>query len=117
MSATNEERLNELDEEIQALHQACEQYEIAIELVGEMFTALAMALPRHSGFAAAVDRLTHTLENRAARSTRPLAPIPLRLLEQFRDDLKMFAGIDETPPPAPTSPRAKFRIIRGDKSD
>ncbi len=117
MSENYEERLAELDEEVTVLHDACEQYELAIELIGEMFTAIALALPRDAAFEAAADRLDQLLENRAARPGKPLPQIPLRLAEQFRDDLRMFATMGDGPRPAPTSPRAKFTVIRGGNTE
>lgn len=106
-----EARFAEIDEEVTALHEACDQYEDAITLLSEMLTALAMAIPRQgANYEGAADRIDRILSMRDTRPGKPLGEIARRLAEQFRDDLKTFAAM-ENPPPPESPNRAKFRLI------
>ncbi len=108
-----EERFAEIDEEVAALHEACEHYEQAIELMSEMLTALAMAIPRQTAnYEAAAERIDHILSRRDMMPGKPLGEISRRLAEQFRDDLRGFAAMNSpTPPDSPK--RARFQVISG----
>jgi len=108
------ERFDEIDEEIDALHGACEQYEQAIGLLGELLTAVVMTIPRQGAcYEFAAERIDRVLTARDAMPGRSLEEIPRRLAEQLRDDLRSFASLDGGPPPPNAPRRARFSIITG----
>jgi len=109
-------RFDDVEEEIAALRGACEQYEQAINLLGELLTAVVMAIPREGArYESAAERIDHVLTARDLMPGRSLEDIPRRLAEQLRDDLRSFANLDGGPP-APSSPqRVRFGVISGGK--
>lgn len=112
---TDDARFDEIDEEIAALHGACEQYEQAIGLLSELLTAVVMAIPREGArYDLAATHIENFLANRDAMG-KAIAEIPRRLAEQLLDDLSNFAGLDGEPPAPNSPPRMRFSVIQGSK--
>jgi hypothetical protein len=113
----DEERFAEIDEEIAALRGACGQYEEAIDLLAELLTAVAVAIPQEgAGYGRAAERIDRVLTHRDAMAGKPLGEIPRRLAEQLRDDLRSFAAVDAGPPAPDSTQRVKFRVISRDRN-
>jgi len=114
---SDDERFAEVDEELDALRSACEQYEDAIGLLAELLTAAVIAIPRESArYENAAARAEHVLEARETPGRKPLGLIPRRLIEQFRDDMKSFAGILGGPPEPSSPKRTRFQVIQAEGS-
>ena len=107
-----EERITELEEEIEGHRTGLDEHEDVIVVLGEMLLAVALSIPReHACWTLGASRIDRVLEERAA-TNRPLGSMATKLLETLRGDLRCVAGGAEPPDPAAPS-RPQLRLIRG----